>query len=95
MDQLFKRYADPFSFLNGYIQTSRLNWFLDQFVSIVNEENQDKYRWEFYLHKVFGKSFDDWNAEIETTNKNQNMSKGDLEATINKAISILQNFTPS
>lgn len=95
MDQLFQRYADPFSFINGYIQTHRFLFFVESFISMRHEDLEEKYKWEFYLHKVFDKSFDEWNQDAETMSKNQNMSKEQLETTLNKSLSILNNFNPS
>lgn len=95
MDQLFVRYADPFSFINGYIQTNRFCYFIDQFIDIRYQDMEQKYKWELYLHKVFDKSFAEWNEENETINNNKNMSNGQIETTVNNAMSILQKFNPS
>lgn len=95
MDQLFKRYADPFSLINGYIRTHRFDWFLNQFILTINEESNDQVKWDYYLHRVFDKSFEEWDAENETMNKNKNITKEQLETTLNNSLSILNKFNPS
>lgn len=95
MDQLSKRYADPCFLLNGMIQTGRLDEFVDEFVLTVQQEKEDQFSWEFYLHKVFEGTFKDFVDEIETNKKNQNMSDRTIETTIQHSMDILNNFNPN
>ena len=90
MDQLFTRYADPFSLLNGYIQTSRLCEFIDSFIAQKNEDD----RWQFFLHKVWDMSYPEFCKTLQTSQDLQQMSEDNLEATIQKSIAILGNFQP-
>ena len=90
MDLLFKRYADPFSLLDGYIQTSRMCEFVHRFVEQQAEDN----RWEFYLHKVWDKSFTEFCESMRASQEPQAMSDEDLEATIQMSMNILGNFNP-
>ena len=90
MDLLFTRYADPFSLLNGYIQTSRMCDFVDAFV----EQKAEDDRWEFYLHKVWDKSYPEFCKQLQTTHGLQQMSAYDIETTVQKSIDILGNFNP-
>ena len=90
MDLLFKRYADPFSLLNGYIQTSRFCEFIGTFCQQKTEED----RWEFYLHKVYGKSYTEFCDELQVSQDLQEMSEADMEATVKKSMAILGNFNP-
>lgn len=90
MDLLFKRYADPFSLMNGYIQTSRLCEFIHAFI----EQKQEDDRWEFYIHKVWDKSYDEFCESLHTSQDMQEMSVDDIEATIQKSMDILGNFNP-
>lgn len=91
MDQLFKRYADPFSLLNGYIRTSRMCDFVDTFC----EQNAEDDRWEFFLHKVWDKSYQQYCADLNNTQDVQSMSESDIEATVKKSMDILGNFDPT
>lgn len=90
MDLLFKRYADPFSLLNGYIQTSRFCEFINTFCQQKMEED----RWEFYLHKVYSKSYTEFCDELQVSQDLQEMSEADMEATVKKSMTILGNFNP-
>ena len=94
MDLLYQRYASPFSFINGMLQTGRFAEFVVELIQTTNKEKEDKARWDIYLHKVFDKSFDEWNAEIENNKSNQEMSAGTIETTVQNSLNILQNFNP-
>ena len=91
MDLLFKRYASPFVLLDNLIATASLSTFIDDFFKFIGEEKQEETTWEFFLHKVFDKSWKEFCEEIESTNKAE---KIDVGATIKKSHDILNNFTP-
>lgn len=90
MDLLFKRYADPFTLLTGYIQTSRFCEFITTFC----EQKVDDDRWEYFLHKVWDKSFTEFIEALQVTQDQQQMSDDDIEATVRKSMDILGNFNP-
>ena len=90
MDLLFKRYADPFSLMNGYIQTSRFCEFIHNFVKQKAEDD----KWEFFLHKVWDKTFPEFCESLQTSQDLQEMSDDDIEATIKQSMNILGNFNP-
>lgn len=90
MDLLFKRYADPFSLLNGYIQTSRFCEFIQEFIK---QKTQDD-RWEYYLHKVWGQSFDEFCETLQTSQEQRAMSDAEIETTVKESMNILGNFNP-
>lgn len=90
MDLLFKRYADPFSLLDGYIQTARMC----EFVHRLAKQQAEDDRWEFYLHKVWDKSFTEFCESMQTSQDPQVMSDEDLKATVLKSMNILGNFNP-
>ena len=91
MGQLFKAYADPFTLLNGYIQTSRFCEFIDAFAKQKAEDD----RWEFFLHKVWDKSFTQFCDTLQPTQETQGMSDTDIETTIKQSMEILGTFHPS
>lgn len=90
MDRLFKRYADPFSLMNGYIQTSRFREFIHAFV---NELKEDE-KWEFFLHKVWDKSYDEFTEHLQASQAAQDMTDEDIKTTVKKSMDILGNFNP-
>lgn len=95
MDQLFKRYADPFPFMDGMIQTGRFSEFVRQFLERINSEREEQTAWEFWLHKVWEGSFTEFKAEMENDKKNRQMSEKTMETTIKDSMNILKNFNPT
>lgn len=90
MDLLFTRYASPFLFMDGMIQTGQFCDFIDGVIKAKKEANE----WEIYLHKVWDKSFTDFKNEIRVNQDNRSMSKSSFEATIKGSMNILNNFNP-
>lgn len=91
MDQLFKRYADPFILLDNLIQTSSLSGFIDDMFKFINKETQERTQWEFFLHKIYDES---WNNFIERIKSEENSQTVDLGATLKNSREMLINFTP-
>lgn len=91
MDQLFKRYADPFLLLNTLIQMNSLSSFIDDMFTFINEEFQEKTLWEFFLNKVYDESWSDFYNRITS---DENSKSVDLGATLTKSREMLINFTP-
>lgn len=94
MDRLFKRYADPFSFMDGMIRTGRFTEFVESFWNAVCVEKDEETIWEYYLHREFTRSFDDFKKELKEINENLNMSERTIETTFNHSMDILNNFIP-
>ena len=90
MDLLFKRYASPFSLMDGYIQTSRMCEFIRAFVEQKTEDD----KWEYFIHKVWDKSYSEFCEVLRTSQELQELSEDDIEATIRKSMNILGNFNP-
>lgn len=85
MDCLFERYGNPFLLIDTLIISGRFTDFVLEFLEIQNE----KMMWEFYLHKVYDKSFDEFKESIKPVPKEQ------LETTVQNSRSILNNFNPN
>jgi hypothetical protein len=96
MDLLFKRYASPFSFIEGWMQSGRFCEFVDEFVKTYNEEHKDEVNWDFYLHKVTNPeiSYQDFLNEIDENENLQNMTDDDKADALQTAFDILGNFNP-
>ena len=87
MDLLFKRYTSPFILLDNLILASSCADFIDEFFDFINEDVQ----WEFFLHKVYDKSWKEFKDELVETHEKKQV---DLGATIIKSKNMLKNFTP-
>lgn len=90
MDLLFKRYASPFLLLDEMILADKLS----EFVSHIVDETNHEQEWEFFLHKVFDKSFREFKESLRTIERPREMSKLDIETTIKDSLDITQNFVP-
>ena len=89
---LFKRYANPFPFIDGMIQTRRFREFVVEFLKTASKEREDKLDWEFFLHKVWDGSFKEFKESIETNKRNAAMSERTMEATIKQSMDIAKKF---
>lgn len=94
MDALFKRYGHPFLFMDGMIRAGRFCYFVQSFWKAIHKEENDKTLWEYYIHRVFEGSFNDFRDGIENDKQNQSMSEQDMETTMKHTMNILQNFSP-
>ena len=88
MDLLFVRYASPFILLDSLILTNSLNNFVDDFFDFINEDRE----WEFFLHKVYDKSWSEFSNDMK---QSENQKPIDLGATLVKSKNMLSNFTPT
>lgn len=89
---LFRRYASPFLLLDEMIRTGELFEFVMYMVGQINEEQE----WDFFLHKVFDKSFEEFKSEVKACVETQTvkMSESEIETTLKESRDILTNFIP-
>lgn len=87
MDLLFSKYASPFLLLDQMISCGRFYEFVLEFINLENERQE----YEFWLHKVWDKSFNEFKESIEPKKE---VSAESLETTVNNSKSILSNFVP-
>jgi hypothetical protein len=91
---MFQRYANPLDLINKMLLMGRFREFVDEFISIHNEEQEDKTLWEFYLHRVYDQSFKDFRDSLATPKQSDVPSEEDLKKTISGSIGILTDFNP-
>lgn len=91
MDLLFSRYASPFVLLDNLLLTNSASDFIDDLFKIINEEKEEQTRWEFFLHKIYNKTWKEFIDEINISNEQKEV---DLGATLKKSKNMLKNFTP-
>lgn len=92
MDLLFKRYASPFIFVDQMILTSQFS----EFVTEIIEMDADDNLWQFFLHKVDGKTFDEWKESLTgRITGGSTMTQNEVETTINESFDILNGFEPT
>ena len=73
--------------LQQVLDTRELAVFVTELLTVKNEENM----WEFYLHRVFDKSFEDFLAD----NRVVEVPEADLETTVKHSFDMLKNFQPT
>ena len=74
------------------LATGRFAEFVHEFVRLENEKEEEKTIWEFYLHRVYDKSFVEFKQSLHP---NAKPTKKDLETTVNESKSILAGFAPN
>lgn len=94
MDWVHQRYASPFLFMNEMVRSGRFNEFVVEFVNTIAKEREEKQNWEFFLHKVWEGTYQDFIADVENNKKNLAMTKRTIETTVNYSLNILNNFKP-
>lgn len=87
MDLLFHRYASPFLLLDQIIPTGDLS----DFISTVWEIRDEEMQWQYFLSKVFDKSFDDFREALKSQKV---MSQEEIETTIQDSMNIMNSFIP-
>ena len=90
MDLLFKRYASPFLLVDQMLMTRQFS----EFVAQLFEFDTDERLWNIFLHKVEGQSFNEWKSTLEGQ-QNVEMSKNEIETTVNNSFDILNGFEPT
>ena len=67
-----------------------------EFVNIHNEELKDQTQWEFFLHKVFDKTWAQYQEAIESSSESEKtISDDELKSTVTASAEILKGFCPS
>lgn len=96
MDLVFKRYSSPFLFLDVLIENNNFSEGIDE---LFNQQKEERW-WELYLATLplNEKTYECWRKEMEkeisTKPTNSSLTKKEIEASINKAQNILDNFNP-
>lgn len=87
MDLLFHRYASPFLLLDQIIPAGDFS----EFVSTVWQMQDEEMQWQYFLAKVFDKSFEDFK---ETMKPQQGMTQKEIKTTINDSMTMMDAFIP-
>lgn len=88
MDLLFHRYASPFLLLDQIIPSGDLS----EFISTVWEVRDEEMQWQYFLSKVFDKSFEDFKESLKS--QTQGMTKQEIETTIKDSMAMMDSFVP-
>lgn len=80
------------SLVDGMIRTRRFLEFVQELIQTHNEDIREKTLWEFYLHRVFDESYQDFKDSLPE--KVSVPSDAELAETINCSADILNGFDP-
>ena len=94
MDLLAQRYASPFLILDEFIRLHQLHEFTVEIIKTIADEKVQEVRWQFYLHKVYNKSWEDYLRSCEQP-KEVEVSHDQIKTTIDESRNILEGFIPS
>lgn len=97
MDLLHQRYASPFSLLDEVIIQCQFNKWVERFLNKTAQEKDDTMLWEFFLHKIYDKSFAEWKAELNGKSPSSQqiaMDEANKEKIIKQSQNILNGFMP-
>ena len=95
MDLLAQRYASPFLILDEFIRLHQLHDFVLEMVRSIADEKLEEKRWQFYLHKVYGMSWEDYLKSCEPPQQEKVMTQEQIGITINNSMNMLEGFIPS
>lgn len=89
MDLLYHRYASPFNYLQGLMDSGNL---LVGINYLFEQENERKL-WDLYLHSYPSDSFDDWKKKVLTNiERPKELSQKQIAIEVNKSNEILKAF---
>ena len=94
MDLLATRYASPFLVLDEFIRLHQLHEFILETLKTIAEERINEKRWEYYLHRVHGMTFEEYVRRCEEPEEKQGMSHEQIGSVINDSKMLLEGFMP-
>ena len=95
MDLLAQRYASPFLILDEFIRIHQLHDFVTETLKAIADEKIHDARWQFYLHKVFDMTFEEYLRRCEQPqHEGKKMSHEVMGNIINDSRKMLEGFMP-
>lgn len=95
MDLLAQRYASPFLVLDDFIRLQQLHDFVVEILNTIADEKIHDVRWQYYLHKVFDMTFEEFERKCEQPQvQKKEMSYSEIGNVINESKKMLEGFIP-
>lgn len=91
---IFKRYSDPFSFMDSMLDYGSFS----NSISRLYELNNDDILWEFFLHKVSDKTYEEFRNSNTNNHLSLNkviMTRTEFDTTVAMSKSILDSIDPT
>lgn len=68
---------------------------LSEFVDLIIKKREEERDWEYYLHKVFDKSFNDFMDDVDReAHDSLARQTFDIETTLQDSMDLVMNFSP-
>lgn len=80
--------------LDRMIASRRLEEFVDELVTIYNEEKQEDSIWEVWLHRVFDKTFAEFKASLDPNNHKAAPTQEEVKGIVTDSMNTLACFVP-
>jgi len=95
MDLLAQRYASPFLILDEFVRLKQLHEFIVETLTRIADEKVHNARWDFWLHRVFDRSFEDYVCLCEEPEaKDKELDCAKIGNIINDSKTLLNGFVP-
>lgn len=94
MDLLAQRYASPYLILDDFIRLRQLHEFIVDILTRIAEEKVHDVRWDFWLHRVFNMTFEDFVRKCEEPDKETEINYAQIGGIISDSKTLLDGFVP-
>lgn len=88
---LYKRYGKPTDLIQQMLDTGQFSDFIDEVVTIRNEEVNEQTMWEYYLHRVFDMPFDEFLKKVKSEDT-EPVDMNEIETTVKASQDVLKLF---
>lgn len=80
--------------LQQYINIGQFDRLVVEMLEIISEELKETTQWEYFLHKVYDQTFEEFMREIEKqSDEVQTADMNEIETTVKTSLQILDLFT--
>ena len=86
---LYQRYGKPLELLQQMLEAGQLVEFIDEMVQIRYEELQEKTMWEYYLHRVYDMSFEEFVQQTKEPPISEPMGEDRMVEIVKDSLEIL------
>lgn len=81
--------------LQQMLQTGDFSKFIDELGQIMWQEKANEQRWDFWLHRVYDRSFEDYVNDCEAAMQQAEASENvNIETTVKNSFEMMENFHP-
>lgn len=95
MDLLAQRYASPFLILDEFVRLKQLHEFIVETLTRIADEKAHDVRWNFWLHRVYDMSFEDYVRRCEQPPEvEQKTDYAKIGSIISDSKTLLNGFVP-